>query len=140
MIASIWSLAGFYEKTPVLITKTIDNFAKMASPLALVCIGVTFEGKKAIAKLKPALIASIYKLLIQPAIFLPIAISMGFTKEKLIALIIMLGSPTTPSCYIMAKNMNNDGVLTSSIVVLTTLCSAITLTLWIFIVKSLGYL
>ena len=140
VIASIWSLAGFYEKTPVLITKTIDNFAKMASPLALVCIGVTFEGKKAIAKLKPALIASIYKLLIQPAIFLPIAISMGFTKEKLIALIIMLGSPTTPSCYIMAKNMNNDGVLTSSIVVLTTLCSAITLTLWIFIVKSLGYL
>ena len=94
----------------------------------------------AIEKLKPALIASIYKLLIQPAIFLPIAISMGFTKEKLIALIIMLGSPTTPSCYIMAKNMNNDGVLTSSIVVLTTLCSAITLTLWIFIVKSLGYL
>lgn len=140
VFASIWSLAGFYSKTPVLITKTIDNFAKMASPLALVCIGVTFEGRKAIAKLKPALIASIYKLLIQPAVFLPIAISMGFTKEKLIALIIMLGSPTTPSCYIMAKNMNNDGVVTSSIVVLTTLFSAISLTLWIFIVKSLGYL
>ncbi|MBQ5560292.1 MAG: hypothetical protein IIT46_11055, partial [Lachnospiraceae bacterium] len=64
----------------------------------------------------------------------------GFTGKELIALIIMLGSPTTPSCYIMAKNMNNDGILTSSIVVLTTLMSAVTLTLWIFIVKSLGLL
>ena len=140
LIASIWSLTGLYAHTPTIALKTIDSFAKMASPLALVCIGVTFEGRKAIAKLKPTIIASLYKVLIQPAIFLPIAIAMGFTGEKLIALIIMLGSPTTPSCYIMAKNMNNDGVLTSSIVVLTTLLSAITLTFWIFIVKSLGYL
>ena len=61
---------------------------------------------------------------------------MGFTDAKLIALVIMLASPTTASCYIMAKNMNNDGVLTSSIVVLTTLLSSVTLTLWIFILKS----
>ena len=112
----------------------------MASPLALICIGVTFEGRKALAKIKPTIYAAIYKLVLQPAIFLPIAISMGFTKEKLVALIIMLGSPTTPSCYIMAKNMKNDGVLTSSIIVATTLLSSVTLTVWIFIVRSLGYL
>lgn len=140
LIASIWSLTGWYTHMPVIVTKTIDSFAKMASPLALVCIGVTFKGSSAMAKIKPTLVATALKLLIQPAIFLPIAISMGFTKEKLIALLIMLGSPTTPSCYIMAKNMHNDGVLTSSVVMLTTLASAITLTLWIFIIKSLGYL
>lgn len=140
LVACIWSLTGLYNHTPNICLKTIDSFAKMASPLALVCIGVTFEGRKAITKLKPTIIASLYKVLIQPAIFLPIATAMGFTGEKLIALIIMLGSPTTPSCYIMAKNMNNDGVLTSSIVVLTTLLSAITLTVWIFIVKTMGLL
>jgi len=50
----------------------------------------------------------------------------------------MLASPTTPSCYIMAKSMNNDGVLTASVIVTTTLLAAFTLTGWIFILKSVG--
>lgn len=140
LFACIWSLTGLYQLTPVIVTKTIDNFAKMASPLALVCIGVTFEGRSAIAKLKPALIASIYKVLLQPAIFLPIAISMGFTKEKLIAILIMLGSPTTPSCYIMAKNMNNDADLTAGSILVSTLFSTFTITFWIYLAKSMGYI
>ncbi|CDM67874.1 putative permeases [Clostridium bornimense] len=123
-------------KFPIIIDKTINNLAVMASPLALIAIGAGFEGKKALKKLKPTIIASAIKLILQPAIFLPIAILMGFTDAKLIALVIMLASPTTASCYIMAKNMNNDGVLTSSIVVLTTLLSSITLTFWIFILRS----
>ncbi len=54
----------------------------------------------------------------------------------MIAILIMLASPTTPSCYIMAKSMNNDGVLTASVIVTTTLLAAFTLTGWIFILKS----
>lgn len=140
LFSTIFSFLGLYEKTPELLTKTIGNFAKLASPLALVCIGVTFEGKQAISKLPPTIVATILKLIIQPAIFLPIAINMGFAGEHLIALIIMLGSPTTPSCYIMAKNMHNDGILTSSVIVTATLLSSITLTFWIFVIKSLDYL
>ena len=56
---------------------------------------------------------------------------MGFTGEKLIGILIMLAAPTTPSCYIMAKSMGNDGELTASVVVLTTLLAAFTLTGWI---------
>jgi hypothetical protein len=52
----------------------------------------------------------------------------------------MLGSPTTPSSYIMAENMHGDGVLTSSTVVVTTLLSSVTLTFWIFVARSLGYI
>lgn len=126
-------------KFPKMVDKTLENFAVMASPLALVSIGAGFEGKKALAKIKPTLVASFVKLVVQAALFLPLAVYFGFRDQKLIALIIMLGSPTTASCYIMAKNMNNDGVLTSSIVVATTLLSAFTLTFWIFILKSLGF-
>jgi hypothetical protein len=38
----------------------------------------------------------------------------------------------------MAKNMHNDGVLTASVVVATTLLSAFTLTGWIFLLRTLG--
>lgn len=56
------------------------------------------------------------------------------------AILIMLGSPTTVSCYIMAKNTKNDALLTSSVIVLTTLLSSVTLTGWIFLLRSLGRL
>lgn len=65
------------------------------------------------------------KLVIQPLIFLPVAAWMGFRGEQMIAILIMLASPTTPSCYIMAKNMDNDGVLTASVIVMTTLLAGI---------------
>ncbi len=65
---------------------------------------------------------------------------MGFSGEKLVGILIMLASPTTPSCYIMAKNMGNDGELTASVIVLTTLLAAFTLTGWIFILKTAGCL
>ena len=73
-------------------------------------------------------------------LFLPLAVFFGYRNQELMALLVMLGSPTTVSSYIMAKNTGNDGILTSSIIVLTTLLSSLTLTLWIFVLKSFGVL
>lgn len=123
---------------PFIIDKTIHNFAIMASPLALVGLGAGFEGAKAIKKIKPTVICSAVKLLVWPAIFLPLAYYFGFSGEKMIAILVMLGSATTPSCYIMAKNMGHEGVLTSGTVVCTTFFSAVSLTFWLFMLKSFG--
>lgn len=125
---------------PIAFDKTVNSVAQMATPLALITIGAGFEGRKALAKMKPTIAASFIKLVLQPLVFLPVAAQMGFTGEKMIAILIMLASPTTPSCYIMAKNMNNDGVLTASAVVMTTLMAAFTLTGWIFVLKTLGFI
>ena len=74
------------------------------------------------------------------AVFLPCAVALGFRNEELVALLIMLGSPTTPSAYVMSRNMGHEGVLTSSCIALTTLLSALTLTGWIFVLRSGGHL
>lgn len=125
---------------PVVVDKTVNSVAQMAMPLALVALGAGFEGRKALAKIKPALAASFLKLVAQPALLVPVAVALGFTGEKLIGILIMLASPTTPSCYIMAKNMNNDGTLTASVVVMTTLLASITLTGWIFLLRTAGWI
>lgn len=125
---------------PRMIDKTINNLAVMASPLALIAIGATFEGRKALAKIKPTMVASCLKLVVLAAIFLPLAVRLGFRDQKLIAIIIMLASPCTPTSYIMAKNMNGDDVLAASIVVTTTLFSSITLTGWIFLMRYLAFI
>ncbi len=82
--------------------------------------------------------ATFIKLVALPALFLPFAVRLGFRDEKLVALLIMLGAPTTVSCYIMAKNMGHEGVLTSSVVVAATFLSSVTLTGILFVLRGMG--
>lgn len=123
---------------PFIITKTMDNLAGLATPLALLGLGAGFEGRKALKQLAPTSVVTFIKLVLLPVIFLPLAIAMGFTGEKLVAILVMLGSPTTVSCYIMAKNMKHEGVLTSSAIVATTFLSSVTLTVFLFLLRSMG--
>lgn len=133
MLASVCRL-----DLPIILDKTVNNVAVLASPLALIGLGAGFEGGKAIKLVKPTLATTLVKLVVWPLLFLPLAILLGFRNEMLIALLVMLGAPTTPSCYIMARNMGHDGVLTSGAVVATTLFSSITLTVALFILKFMG--
>ncbi len=122
-------------KLPFIVSKTLHNFSVLATPLALIGLGAGFEGKKALAKIKPTIICSLCKLFVMPLIFLPIAAILGFRDEKMVAILIMLGAPTTVSCYIMSKNMGHEGVLSSSCVVSTTFLSSIFITLWLFMLR-----
>lgn len=121
---------------PPLVLKTVTSVSQTATPMALLAVGAGFEGRKAIKKIKPTLAATFIKLVALPAIFFPFAIAMGFRESALVAILVMVGSPTTVTCYIMAKNMGNDDVLSSSIIVMATLLSSISLTFWIFLLKA----
>lgn len=131
-----WSLLKL--PMPHIMEKTVNNIAGMATPMGLMVMGATFDIRKVSAKVKPVLAAAGIKLIGFCALFLPVAVQMGFREEELVAVLVMLGSATTVSCYVMAKNMGHDGVLTSSVVMLTTLLSAFTLTGWLYILKSMG--
>lgn len=124
---------------PVILDKTLTNLGNVASPMGLMAMGASFDIKKAFAKGKPAITATVIKLAGFCAVFLPIAIRLGFREEELVAILVMLGSATTVSCYVMAKNMGHEGTLTSSTVMLTTMFSAFTLTGWLYLLKSLGF-
>ena len=139
----LWIAAGLAWSAlrlpvPVILEKTVHNVAVLATPLGLMAMGGSLEFKKALGQIRPAVAASLIKLVGLAALFLPIAVSMGFTQEKLVAILVMLGSATTVSCFVMAKNMGHEGTLTSSAVMLTTLGSAFTLTGWLFLLRSMG--
>ena len=125
---------------PPILEKTVSSLGDLAAPLGLIAMGATFRLDKAVGQAKPAVAASLIKLVGFCVLFLPLAVRMGFREEELVAILIMLGSATTVSCYVMAKNMGHEGTLTSSAVMLTTLFSAFTITGWLFLLKSLGLL
>jgi predicted permease len=124
---------------PTILQKTVTNLGGVSSPMGLMAMGATFDFKKALGKVKPSLVAAVIKLVGFCALFLPLAVWMGFRNEELVAILVMLGSATTVSSYVMARNMGHEGVLSSTTVMLTTLLSAFTLTFWLWLLRSLGY-
>lgn len=132
----LWSAIGI--PMPSIAAKTISNIGSIATPMGLIAMGASFDFQKARAKLAPAVTASFLKLIGFAALFLPLAVSFGFREEKLVAILVMLGSATTVSSFVMAKNMGHEGVLSSSVVMLTTMFSAFTLTGWLYLLKCMG--
>lgn len=123
---------------PLILHKTVSSIGATATPMGLMSMGATFEMKKATSKMKPTLVAAFMKLVGFCAIFLPVAAMLGFRNEQLIAILVMLGSATTVSCFVMARNMGHEGTLSSGVIMMTTLLSAFTLTMWLDVLRSFG--
>ena len=123
---------------PSILHKTVSSIGATATPMGLMSMGATFEMKRATSKMKPTLVAVFMKLVGFCAIFLPMAALLGFRNEELIAILVMLGSATTVSCFVMARNMGHEGTLSSGVIMMTTLLSAFTLTMWLDVLRSFG--
>lgn len=132
----VWSALKL--SMPSVLHKTVSSIGATATPMGLMSMGATFEMKKATSKMKPTLVAVFMKLVGFCAIFLPMAALLGFRNEELIAILVMLGSATTVSCFVMARNMGHEGTLSSGVIMMTTLLSAFTLTMWLDVLRSFG--
>lgn len=138
LLGLLWSV--FKLPQPAMFTKTVSYLGNMASPLALIALGASFEFCDVKEKWKETLGVTCTKLLLWCMLFLPVAIYMGFRNEKLVAILVMLGSATTSSCFIMSKNMGHKGVISSCAVMVTTLLSSFTLTMWLFVLRMGEYI
>ena len=123
---------------PSILHKTVSSIGATATPMGLMSMGATFELRKATSKMKPTIVAVFMKLVGFCAIFLPMAALLGFRNEEMIAILVMLGSATTVSCFVMARNMGHEGTLSSGVIMMTTLLSAFTLTMWLDVLRSFG--
>ncbi len=136
VIGFLWSALRI--PMPVILEKTTSKLGAVASPLGLMAMGASFDIRQATGKIGPALTASLLKLVGFCAAFLPLAAKLGFYNEKMIAILVMLGSCSTVAGYVMAKNMGHEGVVSASCVMLTTMLSAFTLTFWLFVLRTFG--
>ncbi len=123
---------------PYVMGKVVSSVGGIATPLGLIALGASFSFRRAFAVGVPSLVSSAIKLVGLELIFLPLALALGCTGQKLVAIMMMLGLPSTVSGYVMAKNMGYEGTVNSSVVMLTTLLSSVTLTFWIWLLKSNG--
>lgn len=128
----------FQLQLPAIILKPMNTIGNTAVALMLLSLGADFRMGDLSAKFKISAWATSIKLIFLPLVFMPLAVYMGFRGSSLVAILVMLGAPSAISGYVMAKAMDNDHVLMSNIIVMTTLFSSVTFTLWLFVLKSLA--
>lgn len=127
-------------KLPMLLEKTISDMSKIATPLALIVLGGSFKVEKINSNIKQLCIGIIGKLIIVPLIFIPVAIHLGFRNIELASVMIMLSAPVAVSSFTMAEQMDADGELAAQLVVFTSMLSVITIFIYVFVMKQLGYI
>ena len=139
IISSI--LAFFFIITgiriPLLFEETISDIAGVATPLALMVLGGSFNFRSIGKYNKLLSICIIGKLLIIPLFFIPISVLFGFRDMELSALMAMFASPTAVSTFTMAQNAKSNDELASQIVVFNSIISIITIFICITTLKYL---
>ena len=128
----------FQIPLPQAVEETIVDMGQVATPLGLVSLGGFFKFSDTKRFLRQLVIIVVGRLLICPAIFLPIFIAMGFRDVELMALATMMGAPIAVSSFIMAQQQGADADLAGQSVAFTTLFSVFTMFLIIFGLKQMG--
>lgn len=125
-------------KLPLVIEETLSDVAGIATPLALIILGASMNFSSVSSNMHHLIIVLSGKLIVLPAIFLSIAILMGFRSVDLAILLTLFASPTAVSSFTMAQQMDADDELAGQIVVLGTCLCLITMFLWLFILKQIA--
>jgi predicted permease len=108
---------------PRFVENTLSLMSVTALPLALVSIGgsLTFEGLR--KQLKPALVADIFKLVLLPVIGYLLLRLFQVSDTSFKVGMIYFALPTTPSIYILSRQLHSDLDLATAAVVLSVLLS-----------------
>lgn len=141
----IGTLTGFVLwrlqwKLPALLDQPCRSLGSIATPLALFLLGASIDFAKARANAQLLSIGVLGRLVVVPLVFLSGAIALGIRDVSLATLIAVFASPTAVSSYPMAQQIGGDADFAAAQVVLTTALSSLTVFLWVFIFKTLGYL
>ena len=142
ILASLLGLAFLFLglRLPAFLESAVSDLAGVATPLAFVVLGASFRFSDMRNYPRQLFLGLSVRLIIFPALFLPIAAALGFRGPEMAAALAMLASPTAVSSFTMARQMGGDSSLAGQLVIFGTLLSLFTVFLWIFGLKQLALL
>lgn len=122
---------------PELVLEVVQDLAGLTTPLSFLSIGVTLS-LGLVAKKAYLYSAVALRLIVIPAVFVPLGVLLGFRGQELCALMILFAAPTAVSSYPMAVAMDADGDFAAQMVAYTTVFCLPTIFVFTLILNSLG--
>ena len=130
----VWS--SLSVPMPPLLSRGLDIASAMTLPLALLTIGGSFSWIQLRGTLAPALAASLLKIVALPALTLFVLRLAGVEGLDLAIGIVLAATPAATVNPIMASELGGDSSLAGSVVMCSTLLSALTYSLWMLLLRT----
>ena len=127
-------------RLPSMINVPIQKLGGIASTFALFLLGANIDFSKVKTNLRLLTGAVVARLVAVPVVFLTGAVLIGIRDVNLAALIALYASPTAVSSYPMTQQLGGDVELAAQQVVFTTAFSGVTIFVWLFLLKTMGFL
>ena len=142
MIGTVLALVMmlFHITLPTFADKVIANLSGVATPLALLVLGGTFQFQELHKNTKHITIAVLTRLVVAPSIILSLAILLGYRGIELVTLMVLFASPVAVSSYSMAMVMDGDSELASQLVLVSTMFSIVSVCAWVFFLQYMNFL
>ena len=125
-------------EVPEIIMQPVTSLADATNPISMVLLGASLDIHGIREDRKRVLFCVIGKLVIVPAIGIGGALLLGFEGVALIAVVLMVASPTALASFAMASSMGSNGGLAGESIVFSTIFSCVTMPVWLFILKTMG--
>lgn len=139
--AALGLLFSFFKiPLPDFVFSPLKQLGSIATPLALTLLGCDFSFRGAFRNLKYVLSVSVIRLILVPAVFITLAVAMGYRNEQLAVLLVAFGAPVAVSSYTMACNANADSELAGQLVVASSLFSIFSMFVLVFLVRTFGFI
>lgn len=130
--------ALFHWRLPVFLENLVGDISDMSSPLLLFLLGAFFKFE-GIGKLGRELaMVCVGRLIVVPAVFLPLAWLLGFRGVGFAALLGCLTAPAAVTSFTMAQQMGADAELAGDTVVFTSVLCPVTIFVWCMLAKGFG--
>ncbi len=137
-IGFLLNKAGIPE--PKVVSSTLSLLSAMASPLALLSIGVAINPKMQKRNISLALSASLIKLVVSPLIGLGLGILLKIPASSLVLVYMVFGTPTALNTFSLDRGMGGNSELVAAIILFTTTLSLISISAFVSVFIQLGYI
>ena len=125
-------------KLPDAIYRPLAQVSAATTPIALIILGASFSWSGVTKRIAPLVATVLCRLVIIPAIILPLAVLAGYRGVEFISILCIFCTPCAIASFMMAQQMDSDYVLAGNCVIFTSSLSCFTLLGWIFATKMLG--
>lgn len=125
-------------RLPVFAERVVSDLSNMSSPLLLFLLGAFFKFEGVGKFGRELSLTCAARLLLVPAVFLPLGWLLGFRGVEFAGLIGALASPAAVTSFTMAQQMGADAELAGDVVVFTSALCPVTLFCWCMLAKLVG--
>lgn len=123
---------------PSFLQSTCSQLSAACTPICLLGLGATIRFEDVHASLHRILIAVAARLVVVPAILIPLAVALGFRGTDLAVITVGFSSSVAATAFPVCQQLGGDSKLVANIVVFTSVLACFCIFLYTFILKELA--